>query len=227
MTLDTRVRRRRRAARRPSWGVVALSVAVAATSIAVPPLILSWAQDSAPTASAPTASAPTPPTAAGSAPASPSGSASAPASPSGSATVSASAPPPTRTALPAATFRPVRIDAADPANRSSGVAVTDCPICASGRRVQYLGQGHWLIVTVRVPGAGRRTLTIVYETAGARTLQVAVNGDPPLSLTLPGAGSWTSPARVSVPVQLPAGATEIKFYNDAEAAPDLDQILVS
>jgi len=223
VTVSTGSRARRRATRRPSWGVLALSVAVAATSIAVPPLILLWAQDPA----AP-AGPGTPGAAATSTAASTSGRAPASASATTSAaTTSGSAVATSRTARPSPAFRPLRIDAADPANRRSGVAVTDCPICASGRRVQYLGQGHWLIVTVRVPAAGWRTLTIVYETAGTRTLQVAVNGDPPRSLSLAGAGSWTSPARVSVPVQLVAGENDVKFYNDAEAAPDLDQILVT
>jgi hypothetical protein len=109
----------------------------------------------------------------------------------------------------------------------SGTAVTACPLCASGRRVQFLGQGHWLIVHVKgVPVAGRRTMTIVYETAEPRTLDVAVNGEATRSITLPGAGSWTSPARTDLKIDLPAGDSVVKFFNDREAAPDLDQILI-
>ena len=204
-------RRRRRQGGRPSWGVVLLALGVAATSLTVPPLVLSWSAQEGPAPSA--------------GPAAPSVPGSSPASSSPASVLTPTAVSPARTA-PA--FRKIRIDAADPANETSGTAVTGCPLCASGRRVQYLGQGHYLIVHVRgVPVGGRRTLTIVYETAEPRPLDVAVNGEPARRLTLPGAGSWTAPARVSLSIDLPAGDSVLKFFRQEQAAPDLDQFLIT
>jgi len=209
-------RRRRRQGSRPSWGVVLLSLGVAATSITVPPLVLSWSAQEEPAPSAGPAGSPVPPPA--------TSVASTPVS-IPVTTVPVTGASPTRTAT---AFRRIRIDAADPANETSGTAVTGCPLCASGRRVQYLGQGHYLIVHVRgVPVGGRRTLTIVYETAEPRPLDVAVNGEPARRLTLPGAGSWTAPARVSLPIDLPAGDSVLKFFRQEQAAPDLDQFLIT
>ena len=218
--MTTTSRRRRRSGRGPSWGVLLLSLGIAATAMAVPPLILSWSRAADPVAAPATVPADRPVT---SVPAT-----SVPAT-SGLATSGpALSGRPTSPPATTAAFRAIRIDAAAPGNRRSGVAVTSCPICASGSRVQYLGGGHWLIVTVRgVPVAGRRTLTIIYESDGPRDLHVAVNSDPTVTLTLAGAGSWTSPARTSIPIDLPAGTSEIKFFNDRGTAPDLDRILIT
>lgn len=194
----------------PAWRVAGLALAVAATSVAVPPLILSWSrQDPGGTASSQVITT------------------GAPSTPS-TATSSTPPPGPAVPGSPSPAFRPMKIAAADPANTRYGVAVTECPLCASGSRVQYLGQGHALIVPVRgVAVGGRRTLTIVYESAGSRTLFVDVNGDSVVSLTLEGAGSWEVPARVSIPIDLPAGDSVLKFYNAADPAPDLDQLRIT
>jgi hypothetical protein len=188
-----------------------LALAVAATSIAVPPLILSWSRQ----------------TDGGHAP-----SVAPPASAMHQAAASPTASlPPTAAATPSSApsaFWPVRIAAADPANTRIGVLAIDCAKCSAGSRVQYLGQGHALIVYVRkVPVGSHRTLTIVYECAETRTLYVSVSGDRAVPLTLSGNGSWTSPARVSIPIDLPAGDTDIKFFNPDDPAPDLDQILIT
>jgi hypothetical protein len=93
--------------------------------------------------------------------------------------------------------------------------------------VQYVGQGHAVIVRIhRVPVAGRRTLVIVYETDGTRPLDVIVNGGDTVSLQLPGKGSWITPARYDLPITLPAGDSEIKFFHASAPAPDLDQFLI-
>ena len=201
--------------------MTALSVAVAATSIAVPPLVLSWSrQDVAgrgPRPGTPSASAAA------------TGTGAVTATGTGAVTGSAVAPrpPAPSPSVPAPTFRPLRIDAADPANERSGVTVTACPSCASGRRVQYLGQGHVLVVHVRgVPVAGRRTLTVVYECDRPRTLRIDLDGARTVSLVLSGAGDWTTPARTSLPVDLPAGDSVLRFFNATDAAPDLDQIRI-
>jgi len=128
---------------------------------------------------------------------------------------------------PRPVFRPIRIVATDHANDLIDVETIDCATCASGSRVQYVGQGHAVIVRIQgVPVAGRRTLVIVYETDGTRPLDVIVNGGDTVSLKLPGKGSWTTPARYNLPITLPAGDSEIKFFHASEPAPDLDQFLI-
>jgi hypothetical protein len=192
------------------WAVTVLAVAVAATSIVVPALVSPG--NLRDRAAAGQATAPGP-------------SASQPPAPAGTA------PPASRTSIASPTppaFQTVRIAATDPANERYGVAVIACPTCASGSRVQYLGQTHALVVHVRdIPVAGRRTLTIVYETQGTRPLDVIVNGGTTISLHLPGKNSWTTPAEVRVPVDLPAGPTIIRLFHNTQPAPDLDQIVIS
>ena len=135
--------------------------------------------------------------------------------------------PPATSSTPRPTFRPIRIAATDPANDLIDVETIDCATCASGSRVQYVGQGHALIVRVQgVPAAGRRTLVIVYEADGSRPLDVIVNDGDTVSLQLPGKGSWTTPARHNLPITLPAGDSEIKFFHASAPAPDLDQFLI-
>jgi hypothetical protein len=124
-------------------------------------------------------------------------------------------------------FPTVRIAAADPRNQRYEVAVISCPTCASGSRVQYLGQGHALLIPLRhIPSAGRRTLTVVYETATDRTLYVSVNDDPPKIIAVHGDGSWITPQRITLSIELPAGDSVLRFFGPAEPAPDLDEIVL-
>jgi len=142
-------------------------------------------------------------------------------------TSSAAVQPSAISLSPRPAFQPIRIAATDPANDLIAVETIDCATCASGSRVQYVGQGHALIVHIQgVPASGRRTLVIVYETDGTRPLDVIVNGDDTVSLQLPGKGSWTTPARYNLPITLPAGDSEIKFFHASAPAPDLDQFLI-
>jgi hypothetical protein len=194
------------------WGVTSLASAVAATSILVPPLVSARPskplRDSRAAASSVTASGPV--VAGGG---------------SGAPSVAATA---VLTGTTAPVFPTVRVAAADPDNERFGVAVTACATCASGSRVQYLGQGHALVVHVRdLPVAGRRTLTIVYETRGTRPLDLIVNGGKMISLNLPGKESWTTPAEISLTTDLPAGDTVIRFFQNSSPAPDLDQIVIT
>jgi hypothetical protein len=125
-------------------------------------------------------------------------------------------------------FRPIRIDAADPRNGQYDTAIIKCPTCVSGSRVQYVGQTHAVVFRIRdVPVGGRRTMTIYYETQGPRPLDIVVNDDPKISLTLPGADSWIVPARTKVRIDLPAGDSDIRFFHAEHPAPDLDQIRIS
>jgi hypothetical protein len=219
--------RRRRAgsgtgARR--WvGASVLALGVAVTAVTVPPVVLSWADDPPPAAAPPATATVTAPATPVTTPATSAPPATTPPS------TPPTTPPPTRTAAPTKPpFRPITIDAADPDNDRYGIAVTDCPTCESGSRVQYLGQGHALVVHVRdVPAAGRRTLTIYYTSGETRELDVRVNGGKAVTLRLDGAGSWDIPVRTRLPIQLPAGDSEIMFLNPRDPAPDLDRITLT
>lgn len=118
----------------------------------------------------------------------------------------------------------ITINATDPRNRLSGAEPTSCPSCLSGSRVRYLGQGNTLVVPVSVPEAGPRTLAIIYTCDGIRRLQVSVAGGAPVLLTLSGSG-WEAPTRVVIPIDFPAGETEVEFFG-TDPAPDLDRIII-
>jgi hypothetical protein len=153
------------------------------------------------------------------------------ASPAPSAVPSPSAarprPSPASSGSPRRAAAPFVVAATDRRNKRVGVSAIDCPTCASGSRIQYVGQGHALIVPVRVAGAsGPRTLVITYESQGERPLDVLVNSGPVISLRLAGKDSWTTPAQVKVPITLSPGNNRITFFHATAPAPDLDRIEV-
>ncbi|MFD0591913.1 hypothetical protein ACFQZ4_04530 [Catellatospora coxensis] len=198
-------------------GWAALGLAVAATIAVVPPLIMP-------------APPPAPGPAAGGAPSPPTVTATTvPPSPAPSAVHerTGGAEPPARATSPA-TFEPITVHAADPANIRVGARVIECPTCVDGSRVGYIGGPNTLAVRVTgVPQAGERTLTVVYETEQPRTLKLAVDDGPVRELTLAGARSWLIPARTSVRLRLPKGACWIRFFNDTGSAPDINTVTVS
>lgn len=220
---------RSRSTAAPWLGISLLSLVVAATSFAVPTVLpkkdpadtnetLASSTTTpattlpAPTTAAPTTSVPTPtPT--------------TPAPTTTTTTTTATSKP-----KPKPTFKAMTINPWAKTWESSGIAVTECPTCASGKRVQYLGQGHYVIVRlkdVKVPG--KRTMTIIYTCACAddpRELDVSVNSDPVHTLSVKGAGSWDTPARVTLKLTLAKGANVIRFFNQEDPAPDLDQVLI-
>jgi hypothetical protein len=178
-------------------GWTALIAGVVAVAALVPPLVAPKARHRSPTAAAPSITRSVP----------------AVAPPSASVTPS---------------FAAITVHAADPANMRVGARIIECASCAGGRRVGYIGGPNILAVHVTgVAVAGSRTLVITYETESLRTLKIAVNGTPVQNLSLAGAGSWVIPAVTSVPVFLPAGASWIKFFNDAGPAPDINTIVIS
>jgi hypothetical protein len=178
----------------------ALIAAVAATTLLVPPLV-------APKTPARSTATPSPPAARSS-------------SPSASTHPSASAVVPS--------FATISLQASDPGNIRKGAHVFTCATCDGGDRVGYIGGANYLIIPVHgVPAAGNRTLTVVYESSGRRTLMISVNGTTISTLSLTGAGSWHVPATTTLPVFLPAGASMIKFFNDTGPAPDINKIVIS
>jgi hypothetical protein len=202
-------RRGERVGRRQWWGVAVLAVGISATAIVVPPLVTSWSGNAlklghdAPSTSGSASQAPS------------------------VVTPSAGTPP---SGTPQPEFSPIRIAAGAPGNEMSGrAAVVACGTCPSGSRVQYLGQGASVVVHVRgVAVPGGRTLTITYESVGPpRTLNISVNGVYLTSLVLSGKDDWLTPAYATTPITLPVGNSTIRFFNETDPAPDLDEILIS
>ncbi|MDP9796107.1 hypothetical protein J2S43_004619 [Catenuloplanes nepalensis] len=210
------------------WAIGALAAGVLATTLAVPSLVSDPNLDLGTPVAAPS-SAPAPTTASPAPSPSPSGEDGFGQSPtpSPSPSTSSPAPPPPPSAPPPA-FTTIRIAAADPANERFRVEATDCPTCASGSRIQYLGQGQALTVHVRgVTVGGRRDLTIYYTCGGgARPLDIIVNNGDKVSLELAGNDSWIDPATVTIPIDLPVGDTEIRLFHATDASVDLDQFVI-
>ena len=177
----------------------ALVAALTATTLLVPPLV-------APKHPARSTATPSPP-------------AARPRSPSPSTPPSASPIGPS--------FTTVTLQASDPGNVRQGVHVFKCATCVGGDRVGYIGGANYLVIPVRVPVAGDRRLTVVYESDGQRTLMISVNGTTVSTLRLAGEGDWKLPATTAVPVFLPAGPSLLKFFNDKGPAPDVDRIVIS
>ncbi|GAB3268103.1 carbohydrate-binding protein [Kineosporia babensis] len=223
---------RSRTASSPWLGIGLLSLVVAGSSLAVPRVLPTRTSGDAPTQ---TVAAPT---------STPAPEASTPSSVS-TATTTVAAPTttqaPTQTPTPSATpttkkprpkptFEPLTINPWAKIHDSSGIEVTECPLCVSGKRVQYLGQGHYVIVRLKdVEVPGKRTMTVIYTCAcddEPRELDVMVNSDPVRTVALKGARSWDSPDRTTMRITLAKGENVIRFFNQEAPAPDLDQILI-
>ncbi|GIF45655.1 hypothetical protein DFJ67_0711 [Asanoa ferruginea] len=126
-----------------------------------------------------------------------------------------------------ARFVPITVEAEDPRNTlSGGAAATECATCRGGARVRYLCIDCRVTVRTTVPVAGRRTVTIVYESDGYRTLKVSVNGAPARTWQVKGA-DWTTPHSFRFTADLPAGPLRLTLFNDESPAPDVDQVVVS
>jgi hypothetical protein len=124
-------------------------------------------------------------------------------------------------------FSPLSIQAEDPGNlRSGNVKVIDCVPCDGGQRVAYLGGANQLTIRVTLSAGGTRTVTVVYETDGPRTLKVNVNGLPQVDREVTGSG-WETPTTLQFSVTLPAGKASLTFYNDEAPAPDVDKVVIS
>jgi hypothetical protein len=142
--------------------------------------------------------------------------------------VAPSTAPTAPTASIAPAFAAITLQAADPKNVRNGARVIECGTCVGGDRVGYIGGPNFLIVRVEgVPVAGERTLTVVYECSGPRTLMIRVNDAAVRTLSLDGAGDVIIPAVTTLPVFIPGGTSLIRFFNDTGSAPDIDRIVIS
>jgi hypothetical protein len=192
------------ARRSRSWaGVAVVTAGIAAAAIVVPPLIT---PDHHHRAAAPVPS----PSAASS-------------SPSPSAPVTPSATP---SANPAS-FTPIAAEAEGAGSILTGdAAKTDCTTCHGGGRVRYIGNSSRVTVRATVPVSGRRTLTVVYEADGPRSLKVSVNDGAPHTYSVTGPG-WTTPRTFHFTADLPSGPLRVSLFNDESPAPDIDAVLIS
>jgi len=79
---------------------------------------------------------------------------------------------------------------------------------------------------VTVPADGTYQLEIDYQTSGARSFFMSVNGAAAIELDLNG-DTFNDPTPTVVPVNLHAGSNTIEFGNPTGYAPDLDRIVVA
>ena len=195
---------RRSRRRRSQWlGLAVVIAGIAVATIVVPPLIAPRHHPRS------AASSPTPP-----------------AGPTNSAAVQPAASA-SSDGGETARFAPITVEAEDPHNiLSGGAAATPCATCRGGRRVRYICDTCQVVVRADVPVAGRRTVTVVYEADGDRSLKVSVNDGP--ARTWPATGSdWTTPHAFHFAADLPAGPLRLTLFNDESPAPDLDQVVIS
>lgn len=111
-------------------------------------------------------------------------------------------------------------------NQIGSSGVTSCSLCSGGQKVRNIGGSADAAVTfgdVTVEQAGQRQLYLDYTVNGNRSFFVSVNGGDPIELAVSGVGNNT-PATVSAPVTLQAGANTIKVFNNSDSAPDLDRL---
>lgn len=145
-----------------------------------------------------------------------------------SPTVAAAPVVPTSSATrPPARFTPITVQAEDPRNTlTGGAAATDCATCRGGGRVRYICADCRVVVRATVPVAGARTVTVVYEADGRRSLKVSVNGATPRTWPVTGPG-WETPRTLKFTADLPAGPLRLSLFNDESAAPDVDEVVIS
>ncbi|WP_419999888.1 alpha-L-fucosidase [Streptomyces boninensis] len=117
-------------------------------------------------------------------------------------------------------------EAEDSANGMGSTGLTGCSPCSGGEKVRNIGGSAAAAVTfpqVTVDKAGMYRLYLDYTVNGTRSFFVSANGGPAAEAKVSGSGNST-PATTSVAVQLKAGVNELRVFNDAAGAPDLDRL---
>ncbi|GAA5179203.1 hypothetical protein GCM10023322_08490 [Rugosimonospora acidiphila] len=237
-------------------GIAGLVAAIAAAAFVLPPLITSSdgppapqhaaaarrssdpspaAVDESPSVPPPAASATAPTRApATGGPAAPTGGSSAPTGGSSVAAGDDSAPDtpvqpekakPGRTSGvdTAPSFKPTTVQA-EAASLTGGAEEVECATCKAGARVRWLGQ---VDVHVTIPSAGQYQITVVYEANGDRSLDVSIDGKPPVATLAVTGTNWTTPRSVTVNAHLPAGSVDIGLSAGAGSPPDVDAVTIS
>jgi hypothetical protein len=106
--------------------------------------------------------------------------------------------------------------------------LSECPACASGNKLTFLGIGaaNYAVFNVNVQRAGVYRMEVDSMTLGTRSFIINVNSGPDITLNLSG-GSGNLPFPTTIPVQLKAGANTIQFGNPVSYPPDMDRIIIS
>jgi hypothetical protein len=102
-----------------------------------------------------------------------------------------------------------------------------CTACSGQQKIGNLYLGGALTFTgVNTPKAGTYQLNIAYTTGDPRSVNVSTNGGPAATVAFPPSGGWSTPATLTIPVQLKAGTNTITFDSGSGYSPDIDAIAV-
>jgi hypothetical protein len=138
---------------------------------------------------------------------------------------------PTRPVAPVAPRPPVvsSYEAESSVNSLSGTRTFNCPGCSAGRKVGNIGGGKGTLTFNGVTAtAGPATLTLVYVNGeDTRIGQLSVDGGPPVTLSFPGTGGWSTVGTLTLSVQLRAGENTFRLSGGQSPAPDYDRIVLS
>jgi hypothetical protein len=102
-----------------------------------------------------------------------------------------------------------------------------CRICSGGRKTILIGGNTYDYTTVRgilSETAGPREMTVHAVVDGTQTFRVSVNGADSSEVTM--TGTRERVATATVPVTLIAGVNNIRFFDLAARAPELDKIVI-
>ena len=102
------------------------------------------------------------------------------------------------------------------AYRTDGVDIEPSTDTGGGFNVGYIQAGEWIEYTLSVPTAGAYTLEVrVASSAVGGTFHVEVEGvNKTGTLTVPSTGGWQTWQTLSVPIQLVAGQSVVRFAFD-------------
>ncbi|MEV6343992.1 hypothetical protein [Actinoplanes sp. NPDC051851] len=128
----------------------------------------------------------------------------------------------TATKSAAGTLAPVTVEAEDGTVRK-GADIVFCTGCSGGQRVTYLGQ---LDIEVRIPKAGKRTITVVYEADHESVIEMKVAGTRLAYRKVTG-DDRNEQQTVTFTAKLPAGNVTLSFYAYEGDPADLDRFTIS
>jgi hypothetical protein len=89
----------------------------------------------------------------------------------------------------------------------------------------YLG-GAVTFNGVEAPQDGTYQINLIYVTADPRSASVSADGGAATAVDFPPSGGWGTPATVTVPVRLKAGANTVTIDSGSGFSPDIDAIAV-
>jgi hypothetical protein len=119
-------------------------------------------------------------------------------------------------------------EAESSANTLIGSAsLAGCDACSGGQKVGNLYVGGALTFNaVQATRAGTYQVNVAYTTGDPRSANVSANGGTAVPVAFPPSGGWGTPATVTIPLRLKAGANTITFDSGSGYSPDIDAIAV-